>query len=89
MPYYVRALLITVSPGESEEPKRQHREHLRELSRAGKLKSAGELGDGEGFVEIIDVADLHEAEALTADSPLVRDGLVSWFLREWHEIEFP
>ena len=89
MPCYVRALLITVSPAEAEEAVKQHREGLRDLFHAGKLRSAGELEAGDGFVEIVEVADLHEAETLTRESPLIRDGLASWILREWHEIKFP
>ena len=88
MPYYLRALLITVSPEQAETAVGLHREHLRDLFNAGKLRSAGELEDGEGFVDIVDVADLHEAEALIHASPLIRDGLASWILREWHEITF-
>ncbi len=86
MPTYARVLLITVSPDEAAEAVEGHRGHLQELRRAGKLRLAGSLAGDEGFVEILDVADLHEADALTRDSPLVRDGLASWILREWHEL---
>jgi uncharacterized protein YciI len=88
MPYYVRTLLITVSPEEAAEAVRQHHEHLRDLHDAGKLKAAGTLEGGDGFVEILDVGDLHEAEKLAAASPLIKDGLAAWILREWREIEF-
>jgi uncharacterized protein YciI len=87
MPFYVRMLLVTGPPDEVEPAAAKHREHLRELRAAGKLHLAGELGDGDGFLEILRAEDRLEAEALSRSSPLVEEGLGSWMLREWTESE--
>lgn len=87
MPLYVRTLLITGPPDEAGPAALAHREHLRELHRAGKLHLAGELGRGDGFLEILDVRDLLEAEELARASPLVELGLAAWTLREWQPFD--
>ena len=75
MPLYVRTLLITGPPGEAGPAAERHIAHLRELYRAGKLHLAGELGRGDGFLEILEVRDLLEAEEVARSSPLVELGL--------------
>jgi uncharacterized protein YciI len=85
MPLYVRTLLLTASPDEAATAREGHLQHLRELRREGKLRHAGELGEGEGFLEVFEAKDLHEAESITRSSPLVEEGLGSWTLRRWEE----
>jgi len=88
MPYYARTILVTGPPDEVEAASAAHREHLRALQAAGKLRVAGEFKNGDGFLEVLDVVDLHEAEALARESPLVEAGLGAWMIREWIELEF-
>ena len=88
MPLYVRTLLVTGPIDEVGEAARGHREHLQELHRGGKLRAAGELGQGDGFLEIFEAGDLLEAQAIAAASPLVAEGLGTWMVREWTELEF-
>ena len=40
---------------------------------------------GDGYLEIFEAKDLHEAEAIARSSPLVTLGLGTWMLREWEE----
>ncbi len=87
MPLYVRTLLSTASPQEIEAAAGEHRRQLRELRAQGKLRAAGEFHDGDGFLEIFEAADLHEADAIARASPLVAEGLVAWMLREWVETD--
>jgi uncharacterized protein YciI len=88
MPLYTRTLLIVGPPEEAKPASVRHREHLRELHEQGKLRSAGEFANGDGFLEIFEAADLHEAQTVAAASPLVSEGLGTWMLREWTEIKF-
>ncbi len=87
MPLYARTLLATGPPDEVEAVAERHREYLRELRKQGKLRIAGEFKNGDGFLEIFDVADLHEAERLSRESPLVVEGLATWMSREWVELD--
>ena len=87
MPLWVRTVLITATPDDAEPVAERHREHLRELHAAGKLRAAGEFRHGDGFLEILEAADRKEAEAIARSSPLVDEGLATWMLREWLEID--
>ncbi len=87
MPLYVRTLLVTGPPDEVAAAAEQHTAHLRALKDAGKLRAAGEFKNGDGFLEIFEAADLLEAESIARSSPLVEEGLGSWMLREWIEVE--
>lgn len=86
MPLFFRIVQITALPVDAEDAIGRHREHIRELAEAGKLRSAGEFKDGDGFLEIFEAVDLMEAEEIARRSPLVSEGLGSWILREWREI---
>ncbi len=86
MGLWVRTLLVTVPPAELEEARSGHIEQLLRLKSEGRLRAAGELGDGDGFLEIFEAADRREAEAIARSSPLVEEGLGTWMLREWKEI---
>jgi uncharacterized protein YciI len=86
MPFYVMTLLVTGPPDEVESVAERHREHLRALRAEGKLHTAGEFSNGEGFLEILDVADRVEADRIARSAPLVEEGLASWMLREWVEL---
>ena len=88
MPLYVRTLLVTGPPDEVEVAARGHREHVRELHARGKLRTAGEFANADGFLEIFEAADLHEAQAISGASPLVFDGLGTYLVREWTETNF-
>jgi uncharacterized protein YciI len=82
---WLRTLLVTGRPDEVGPAVRRHREHLRELREAGKLRLAGELDGGDGFVEIFEAVDRREADAIGRASPLIEEGLVAWTVREWFE----
>lgn len=82
MPRYLRLLMASGPPDEVAAAARSHIEQLDCQRDAGQLQLAGEFVNGDGFFEILDVEDRHEAERLTRESPLVERGLVSWLLRE-------
>ena len=82
---WLRTLLVTTTPEELEPAAERHREHLVRLRESGKLRLAGELEHGDGFVEIFEAADRLEADAIGRSSPLVEEGLAAWTLREWFE----
>ena len=87
MPLYARTLLVTGPPEEVEAAAERHREHLRALRAEGHLRVAGEFANGDGFLEVFEAADRMEAESIARSSPLVLDGLGTWMLREWVEID--
>lgn len=47
----------------------RHREYLRELSDAGRLRLAGPFGDGDGALLVYDVADRAEVDSILAQDP--------------------
>ena len=85
MPAWVRFLLVTVPPADAAEAVAGHREQVRALDDRGSLRTAGELGEQDGFVEVFEAADRREAEEIARSSPLVRDGLGTWILRPWRD----
>jgi uncharacterized protein YciI len=87
MALWVRAVLLTVPPDQAAEAARGHREQLRQLARQGKGRWAGELGPGDGFLDVFEARDRREAEEIARSSPLVEDGLGALLLREWREID--
>ena len=87
MPLWVRMLWITVSPDGLGDALDKHRQHLRDLKQQGKLRAAGTFTQNDGFLEIFEAKDRHEAEEIVRASPLVEDGLCSWQLREWTELD--
>jgi uncharacterized protein YciI len=88
MSFWVRTILVTGLPDEVEPVARRHREHLRALHEAGRIRAAGEFNDGDGFLEIFEAADRREAESIAGSSPLIEAGLATWMLREWTELKF-
>lgn len=87
MPYWVRTILLTAAPGECGEAVAGHRSHLTALRASGRLRLAGELEDGAGFQDVFEAADLRQAEATAAESPLIADGLGAWTLRAWRDLD--
>jgi uncharacterized protein YciI len=87
MPHYVRTLLVTGPPEEVEAAAERHRVHVRTLRAEGHLHVAGEFPNGDGFLEIFEARDRVAAERIARSSPLVEEGLGSWMLREWIEID--
>jgi uncharacterized protein YciI len=85
MPYFVRTILVTGSEDEVDAARRDHLAHLAQLAAAGKIRAAGAFSRGDGYLEIFEAKDLHEAEAIARSSPLVELGLGTWMLREWVE----
>ena len=83
MPLWVRTVLVTAKPEDAAPALAAHLEHVQELRRNGKLHAAGAFTREDGFLEIFEAADLHEAEAIARASPLVAEGLAAWHLREW------
>jgi uncharacterized protein YciI len=87
MSLWIRMLLFTGPPDDVSRAHERHRDHLRELAAQGRLRVAGEFAPGDGAVEIFEAADRLEAESIARSSPLVEDGLASWILREWREVD--
>ena len=81
MPLYLRLLMVSGPPDEVATAAKGHVEQLGRLRDSGQLLHAGEFVNGDGFFEILDLKDRHEAERLTRASPLVERGLTSWLLR--------
>jgi uncharacterized protein YciI len=86
MGLWVRTLLVTVPPADLVDARSGHLAHLRRLKADGRLRAAGEIGDGDGFLDIFEAADRREAEAIARSSPLVEEGLGTWMLREWVDL---
>ena len=84
---FFRLLLVSGPPEDVKAAAQGHAEQLDRLRNEGRLRLAGTFANGDGYCEILDVADRLEAENLTRQSPLVERGLVSWILREWTEEE--
>jgi uncharacterized protein YciI len=87
MPLYVRTVLITAIPKEAAPVAARHLDQLRSLRAEGRLRAAGAFREGGGYLEIFEAKDRLEAEAIARSSPLVEEGLATWHLREWEEIE--
>jgi len=86
MPFFVRTILVTGPEDDAAPARRDHLAHLVQLKSAGKIRAAGKFPRGDGYLEIFEAKDLHEAEAIARSSPLVTLGLGTWMLREWEEI---
>jgi uncharacterized protein YciI len=86
MALYAMTLLVTGSPDEVGPAAEEYREQLRLLREAGRIRVAGELADGDGFLVIFEVADRLEAEQIARSCPLAEQGLATYMLREWTEI---
>jgi uncharacterized protein YciI len=84
---WVRWIRVTALPDEAAPAIEAHLAHVRELAALGKVRLAGAFPDGDGFLEILEVADRLEAEALTRESPLVALGLAAWSVRPWIEVD--
>jgi len=83
MALWMRMILFSGLPGEVGPALERHREQLRRLRAAGRLRVAGEFARGDGTLEIFEAADRLEAESIAQGSALVEEGQASWILREW------
>jgi uncharacterized protein YciI len=88
MATWIRTIVLTAAEAECEAAVSEHRAHLAVLHAAGRLRVAGEMGNGAGFVDVFEAKDLREAEATAAESPLVSLGLGAWTLRPWRDLTF-
>lgn len=61
----------------------RHVQHLRRLSDKGVLALAGRFADGKGGLVVLDVPSLDVARQLVEEDPFVKEGFVSYELREW------
>ncbi len=86
MALWVRTILTTGPRDELTEAVAGHRAHIEELRAGGQLRFAGELAGDEGYVDVFEAADRHQAEAISNGSPLVELGLGAWMLREVTEL---
>ena len=86
MPYFVRTIVVTACEEDADPARRDHLSHLAQLAASGKIRAAGAFPRGDGYLEIFEAKDMHEAEALARSSPLVMLGLGTWMLREWEEL---
>ena len=84
---YLRVFLSTGHPAELAARLDAHRAQVDGLSADGRLLVAGELQAGDGFFDVLQVDDRHEAERLTRSNPLVEAGLVSWSLRPLERLQ--
>lgn len=88
MATWIRTIVLTAAESDCETAVVEHRAHLAALNAAGRLRIAGELGTGAGYVDVFEAKDLREAEATAAESPLVALGLGAWTLRPWRDLTF-
>lgn len=86
MAAYLLALMTTALPAEVAEVEPALVGRWQGLAAAGRLRTVGRLGQGDGVVEIFEAGDLHEAEATAAAHPLVVSGLAAWSLWRWDEL---
>ncbi len=82
MPLYLRLLMVSGPPGEVAAAAKRHADDLERLRADGRLRFAGTFVNGDGYFEVLDVKDRHQAERLTRECPLVERGLTSVLLRE-------
>jgi len=83
---WARTIRLTVDAGTAAAELEGHREQLERMSAAGVLRHAWILGEEDGFLEILETADRHEAEAWCRESPLLEAGFAAWSLvpaRPW------
>jgi uncharacterized protein YciI len=66
-----------------EEVGRQHRDFLRKLGDQGKLLMAGRFADAKGAMILWNTTSVNEARELAEKDPYVKQGLVTFELREW------
>jgi uncharacterized protein YciI len=87
MAYWIRTILLTAAPAECGDAASGHLGHLATLRAEGRLRFAGELGSGAGYVDVFEADDRWSAEATAAESPLIAEGLGAWTLRPWQDLD--
>ena len=87
MPLFVRTILVTGTEEDVGPVRAEHVLHVRGLAAGGRVRAAGSFPRGDGYLEIFEAKDLHEAESIARSSPLVALGLGTWMLREWEELQ--
>ena len=80
MPLYVRTLLVTGPPDEVEAvAARVTASTCASCTPGASCARPASSANGDGFLEIFEAADLHEAQSIAGSSPLVFDGLGTWW----------
>jgi hypothetical protein len=87
VPIYLRLILLTGPVADVEVSAPARAAQIEALRGAGKLLATGTMRDGEGYVDVLRVADLHEAEKLAREDALIAGGLGTWVLRELERFE--
>ncbi len=82
MALWMRLTLVTAAPDEIGGAAEGHRAQVSELGAAGRVRFAGTLARGDGYVEVFEAVDLLEAEKIANSSPLIEAGFASCILRE-------
>jgi uncharacterized protein YciI len=87
MPLYAVTIRITATPDQVVAVLGPQMEMLQELGRTGRIRLAGKLGQDDGFLALFEAKDLLDARATAEAFPLIRDGLASWTLRLFEELD--
>ena len=87
MELYAVTIRITATPDQVESILPPQLEAILELGRAGRIRLAGRLDIDGGFLAVFEAKDLLDARATAENFPLIRDGLASWSLRRFEELE--
>ena len=82
MSFYAFTVLVTALPEDAGAAVEAHRDQVHRRMKEGRARAAGEFPGGDGFLEILEAKDRVEAERIARTSPLVKDGLATWTVRE-------
>ena len=84
------AVILTYDAADSEHRQAvrpTHREYLWSLANAGKLLHAGAFADDTGALIVYEAESLSEAEAMLADDPFSKEGIIKAAkINEWNRV---